>query len=173
MQPGPIYFLTPRKCSVLGVNCEAIPRQVNFLTDESGEVGKGANAVISRLHYFFETHDGLGETEAYLHSDNCTGQNKNAMINYLMWGVMRGRHTNITYSFLVVGHTKFSPDWCFGLFKRLFKRTPVNCLADIAADVTNRQCAMCHRSCTLKTQRSYQPETGQHFYFPTLERSLV
>ena len=60
MQPGPIYFLTPRKCSVFGVNCEAIPRQINFLTDESGEVGKGANAVISRLHYFFETH-GLGE----------------------------------------------------------------------------------------------------------------
>ena len=27
MQPGPIYFLVPRKCSVFGINCEAIPRQ--------------------------------------------------------------------------------------------------------------------------------------------------
>ena len=69
----------------------------------------------------------------YLHADNCTGQNKNnAMIGYLMWRVMTRRHTDITYSFLVVGHTKFSPDWCFGLFKRLFKRTRVNCMAEIA-----------------------------------------
>ena len=52
MEPGPIYFLTPRKCSFFRVNCEAIPRQINFLTDEAGETGRGANAVISRLHYF-------------------------------------------------------------------------------------------------------------------------
>jgi len=30
LQPGPIYFKTPRKCSIFGVCCEAIPRQVNF-----------------------------------------------------------------------------------------------------------------------------------------------
>ena len=132
MQPGPIYFLTPRKCSIFGINCEAIPRQINFLADESGEVGKGANAVISRLHFFFHVH-GLGEKYVYLHADNCAGQNKNnAVIEYLMWRVLTGRHTDITYSFLVVGHTKFSPDWCFGLFKRLFKRTRVSSMGEIA-----------------------------------------
>ena len=69
---------------MFGVHCEAIPRQINFLTDESGEVGKGANSVISRLHYFFDVH-GLGETDVYLHADNCTGQNKNnAVVDYLM-----------------------------------------------------------------------------------------
>ena len=137
MQPGPIYLLTPRKCSVFGVHCEAIPRQINFLTDESSEVGKGPNAVISRLDYFFRVH-GLGETDVYLHADNCTGLNKNnAMINCLQWRILTGRHTNITYSFLVVGQTKFSPDWCFGLFKQLFKRSKVNCMADIAAAVDN------------------------------------
>ena len=25
LQPGPIYFLTPRKCTIFGVNCEALP----------------------------------------------------------------------------------------------------------------------------------------------------
>ena len=66
---------------MFGVHYEAIPRQINFLTDESGEVGKGVNAVISRLN-FFRVH-GLGETDVYLHADNCTGQNKNnTMINY-------------------------------------------------------------------------------------------
>lgn len=54
LQPGPISFLTPRKYTVFGVNCEALPRQVNFLTDKAGECGKGANNVVSRLHYFFE-----------------------------------------------------------------------------------------------------------------------
>ena len=32
---------------------------------------------------------------------------------------------------LIVGHTKFSPDWCFGLLKREFRRTKVGCLDDI------------------------------------------
>ena len=78
----------------------------------------------------------FGERDAYFHADNCTGQNKNnAMIVYFMWRILTKRHTNITYSFLVGGHTKFSPDWCFGLFKRLYRRTPVSCLADVAAVV--------------------------------------
>ncbi len=62
MQPGPIFFLTPHKCSIFGVCCEPFPRQVNFLTDEASECGKGANIIISQLHYFF-THHGLGEKE--------------------------------------------------------------------------------------------------------------
>lgn len=33
---------------------------------------------------------------------------------------------------LIVGHTKFSPDWCFGLIKQWFRRTNVSCLDDIA-----------------------------------------
>ena len=42
-QPGPIYFLTPRKCGLFGVCCEGIPRQINFLIDEAVDTGKGAN----------------------------------------------------------------------------------------------------------------------------------
>ena len=30
-----------------------------------------------------------------------------------------------------MGHTKFSPDWCFGLLKQKFWKTSVNCLKDI------------------------------------------
>ena len=62
LQPDPIYFLTTRKCSVFGVSYEAIPRQIDFITDESGETGKGTNAVISRLRFFYENH-GLGEKD--------------------------------------------------------------------------------------------------------------
>ena len=117
---------------MFGVHCEAVPCQVNFLCDEAGDCGKGANTVVSQLHYYLENHS-MGETEMYLHADNCTGQNKNnCMIQYLAWRALTHRHTNITLSFLVVGHTKFSPDWCFGLFKRLFRRTKIGSLRGIA-----------------------------------------
>ena len=30
LQPGPMYFLTPGKCAIFGVCCEAIPCQINY-----------------------------------------------------------------------------------------------------------------------------------------------
>ena len=76
-------------------------------------------------HNFFEVH-GLGETTTHLHADNCTGQNKNNyMLQYLMWRTLVGLHTDITLS--------FDPDWTFGLFKQLHRRTKVSCSDDIAA----------------------------------------
>ena len=37
------------------------------------------------------------------------------MMQYLAWRVFAGLHKSITISFLIVGHTKFAPDWAFGL----------------------------------------------------------
>ena len=50
---------------------------------------------------------------------------------------MSGRHKEITLSFMLVGHTKFAPDWCFGLFKHKFRRTFVSSLEEVA-DVVNK-----------------------------------
>ena len=53
--------------------------------------------------------------------------------------------TTTSVSFLSVRHTKFAPDWCFGRFKRAFRRTKVGCLDDIvrvveqSADVNHDQ----------------------------------
>ena len=85
------------------------------------------------LHHFFECH-GHGESKAYLHADNCTGQNKKQIHDVLphVGVVAVGLHKEITISFLLVGHTKFSPDWCFGLFKQLYRKTKVGSIDDIA-----------------------------------------
>jgi len=64
MQPGPIFFKTPRKCAVFGVVTEGLPQMVVFLLDEATVVGKGANCVISLLDYFF---DNYGLKETHLH----------------------------------------------------------------------------------------------------------
>lgn len=137
LQPGPIYFLTPRKCGIFGVCCEGIPWQVNFLVDEAHSAGKGSNCVVSYLHYFFESF-GLGETTVHLHCDNCAGQNKNKfMLWYLAWRVVTGLHEVITLNFMIKGHTKFLPDSGFGLLKQEFRRSVVSSL-ECMASVVNR-----------------------------------
>ena len=137
LQPGPMYFLTPRKCAIFGVCCESIPRQVNYLIDEAVDMGKGSNAIVSMLHHFF-AHHGLGEKKVHLHANNCGGQNKNAiMVHYLLWRVMTNQHSEITLSFMIPGHTKFSPDWCFGLLKKRYRRTKVGGLTDLCGVVND------------------------------------
>lgn len=124
-QVGPIYFKSPRITQLFGVCCEALPQQVNYLIDEADFPGKGSDVVISLLDHYFENH-GLKESHVLLTADNCVGQNKNnAVIQYLMYRVMTGRHKSITLSFMLVGHTKFSPDAYFGLIKKSYRRSKV------------------------------------------------
>jgi hypothetical protein len=102
------------------------------LIDEACDTRKGANTIVSLLHHFLQVH-GLGESEVHLHADNCVGQNKNnTMLQYLLWRTIVGLHAKINLSFLIVGHTKFAPDCCFGLIKQRFRRTNVSSLDDIA-----------------------------------------
>ena len=67
-----------------------------------------------------------------------------------MWRVFVGLHEEITLLFLPVGHTKFSPDWCFGLLKKRFRRTVVSSLDELArvvedsADVNTSQLVGAH-----------------------------
>ena len=136
LQPGPIFFKTPRRMQFFAVHAEGISRQMNYLIDEASSCGKGANVVISMVHHFLQTY-GVGEDHLELHADNCSGQNKNNhMMRYLMWRVGTGLHKSACISFMVAGHTKFAPDWGFGLLKRKTRRTFVSSQADIEAATT-------------------------------------
>ena len=83
------------------------------------------------LDHFFANH-GLGEKKVHLHCDNCSGQKKNNyLLWYLAWRVMHSLHLSVSLNFLITGHTKFGPDWCFGLIKQNYRRHMVSCLEDI------------------------------------------
>ncbi|XP_053378951.1 uncharacterized protein LOC123554942 [Mercenaria mercenaria] len=138
-QVGPLYFKTPRKCGCFGVCCESSGSQIFYLVDEmySVAVGRGANSVVSMVHHHFQ-HHGYGEKNVSLHMDNCTGQNKNnVVISYGMWRVMVGLHDALEYSLMEAGHTKFSPDWHFGLWKVRWRHSTAETLEDISKTVSD------------------------------------
>lgn len=168
-QHDPIYFKTPRKCALFGICCEAIPCQINFLIDESVQTAKGSNSTISYVHYFFQRH-GLGETKMQLHADNYGAQNKNsAFLWYYSWWVMNGLPHSINYDFLLPGHTKFSPDWCFGLMKQKTRRTFTSSLFDIArtvedsASVNVAELVGLHNGTVLVEMYDWTTYLGQYF----------
>ena len=147
-QVGPIFFKVPRRAQLFGVCCEGSSQQINYLIDEVDFLEKNANVVVSLLDHFFSNY-GLGEMTVYLTADNCVGQNKNnCLIQYLMYRILSGLHSRIELSFLIVGHTKFSPDSHFGLIKQRYRRSQVytyeqlaKVIEESALDGYNR----CHR----------------------------
>ena len=154
-QVGPIYFKSPRIAQLFGVCCEALPQQVNYLIDEADFNDKGADTVISLLDHYFD-HHGLEEDHAFFTADNCIGQNKNnALLQYLMYRVLSGKHKSITLSFMLVGHTKFSPDGYFGLIKKKYRRSKVytyDHLVDVINSSTKGKSNIC---------QTYRDEQGK------------
>jgi hypothetical protein len=131
-QPGPVYFLSARKCQIFGVCCEPLGRQVNYLIDEAEVVGKGANATVSLLYHYLNVH-GQKEQHLMLHADNCVGQNKNnCLIQFLLYLVLMGFKKSVVLSFMIPGHTKFAPDRHFGLVKKSYRRTRVDTIDCVA-----------------------------------------
>lgn len=75
----------------------------------------------------------LNETNAQLHANNCGAQNKNsAFLWYYLWHETSGLHNTVNYHFLLPGHMKIAPDWCFGLVKQKTRHTFISSLFDIA-----------------------------------------
>ncbi|XP_052267081.1 uncharacterized protein LOC127868930 [Dreissena polymorpha] len=112
-----------------------IGKQLFYLADEGQSHGKGANAVVSQVHHYLNTY-GLGEQHAHFQRDNFCGQNKNnIVIWYLLWRVLVGLHRIITLSFMLIRHTKFTPDWHFGILKLKWRNFNAEMLSDVAASV--------------------------------------
>ena len=57
---------------------------------------------------------------------------KNAVIQYLCLRTLRGLNANIELSFMLPYHTRFGPDWCFGLIKIKHKHSYVSSISQLA-----------------------------------------
>ena len=53
-----------------------------------------------------------------------------------MWRTLIGLHDSVEYSLMEAGHTKFNPDWHFGLWKVKWRHTSVETLQEMADSVT-------------------------------------
>ena len=132
-QVGPIYFKTPRKCHIFGICSESVPKQINYLIDEAELTGKGANETISYLHHYLSSDHSVNCKNLHFHCDNCRGQNKNnAVIQYMCYRILQGFNSNTEVSFMLPYHTRFGPDWCFGLIKMKYKHSYISSIADLA-----------------------------------------
>ncbi|CAH0403833.1 unnamed protein product [Chilo suppressalis] len=137
MQVGPAFFKTARKCGIFGINDEADNTQTNYLIDECDNIGKGANSVINLIHHHLESNN-CDQDNQHICADNCVGQNKNnAVVHYCAWRVASELNKTVHLNFLLVGHTKFSPDRMFGLLKQKFSKSTVDTLHDIEECVAN------------------------------------
>ena len=75
---GKIYYLSPRKVHLFGIQDEVVREQINYVLDEGEIIGKGPNGTLSMVF------DGIkklnkykGEKHLKITCDNAGGQNKN------------------------------------------------------------------------------------------------
>src|SRR5436305_9768299 len=70
-----------------------------------------------------------GEKHLKITCDNVGGQNKNnTTLWFYLYLVIAGYYESIELNFMVPGHTKFKCDGSFGLIKRLYHNTMVDCV---------------------------------------------
>lgn len=125
--------------------------------------GKGANSIVRMLRYYLEYHS-HGEENIHLPADCYTGQNKNnTMASYIAWLVATGHSKYFELSFMIPGHTKFSPYRFFGLIKRKYRRTDVSSLAEIVEIVEQSMQSGQNKALVLGSEPS-----SQCFYYYTL-----
>ena len=112
--------------------------QLTYLIDEILDCGKGSNAVISYIHDYLDKHS-FGVSNLSLQAGNCSGQNKNiSFIFYIVSRMLQKMDDRTTYNnFLLEGHTKFTPDGCFGMIKQNYRRVFVSLIFPVATAVNN------------------------------------
>jgi len=134
-EPGTFYFKTRRKVDIFGINNENTNEQLNFIIDECFKIKKGPDSVISMLDHYIETYIPTGSS-LILYADNCCGQNKNQfLIGYLSYLVkIKKKLKHVELYFMIVGHTKFSPDSHFGLIKQRLKISVCESILDVIGE---------------------------------------
>lgn len=90
-----------------------------FMYDET-IAKKGANDVVSFLHYFLENFLAPTVRKIYLYSDNCSSQNKNKVLAQYLYTLLANtnRFSEIIHRFPEPGHSFLPCDRSFGLIEK-------------------------------------------------------
>lgn len=117
--------------NLFGIVDEGEKHYYNYVYTEGYK--HGSEHVISMVHAHLRDHCASGEAEhLYVYTDSCGGQNRNKYLySYLIQRVIAGYHEKVTWCFLAVGHTKFSPDRSFGLIRGCLSKHTVISLPDL------------------------------------------
>ena len=102
----------------------------------------GSIEVISMVHHYLsEVNPTAGRArKLILWMDSCGGQNRNQyVLHYLYSRIMNGYHEEIFVKFMVVGHTRFSPDRGFGRIHLSTDRCDILTLPELLEKVNGIQ----------------------------------
>lgn len=185
LAPRQVYYMSRMNVYLFGVVDELSDSFAgylypeNFIDPTEGEgTKKGASHVISMLYHHLNSAgltDPSRQHDRKLHfaADNCSGQNKNQYI-LKFFCMMIELHwvDEIEFSFMVPGHTKFSPDRWFGLLgKHIIHLDAWN----IEQLVNNVSAAFKHkqRVVNMKEEQfhNFKPFLNDHYKKPTFGTS--
>ena len=65
----------------------------------------------------------------------CTFYTCYNIYRYGMWRILTGRHRTLEFSLMEAGHTKFTPDWHFGLWKMKWRHSTAETLEEVSSTV--------------------------------------
>jgi hypothetical protein len=164
-QPSQMYFLSPKKIHLFGIQNEATKEQTNYIIDESELLDKGINGTLSLVFDAIKKFD-KGEKHLKITCDNSAGQNKNNVsLLFYLYLVIKGYYETIEQNFMIAGHTKFKVDGNFGMIKKLYRKSTINCVDDFVKVVEKSSPAGLN-----KTQRYENGKGFQYFDFKVLEK---
>ncbi|KAJ8297607.1 hypothetical protein KUTeg_024138 [Tegillarca granosa] len=115
--------------------CQQSKERFSEMTDLQKSRGQEQLSYNGKIHYSFD----YAQQIHYPHYALQVGPlffktpRKCQCLEYGLWRVMTGRHDTIEFSCMEVGHTKFHPDWHFGLWKVKWR----HCTAETLQDVSN------------------------------------
>ncbi|CAG8647829.1 197_t:CDS:2, partial [Ambispora leptoticha] len=107
---------------------DAVREQINYVLDENEIIGKGPNGTLSMVF------DGIKRL------------NK----------VICGYYESIELNFMIPGHTKFKCDGSFGLIKKLYRKTTVDCVDHIVEVVKKSSIAGLNKAQCYENGKGFQ-----------------
>ncbi|VDI57028.1 Hypothetical predicted protein [Mytilus galloprovincialis] len=112
-QVGPLFCKTPRKCQCFGV-CAEGPDHRYFTSLMKVKKLERVPIVILTCYTTILNISHMRKQQSNF--TWTTVQCRTRITLYGMWRVLTGRHNSVEFSCTEAGHTKFHPDWHFGLW---------------------------------------------------------